>query len=386
MEMDFLKLLDADAAIMIFNRLDAPADLVRASLVSHAWQDFVIDRGLGKQLGLKKYPQLSCIARVAMVNGKEMPSDVGSSSSMEWERRKRDQIVYTSLAHLLDLATKWSCIVEAISASSTDNHPEESIDNTLIQSDRVEQRASYWSSKGQSNPDVPERLIYKLKSSLCLINEVYIQPFQAYFQLGYPIYSSRSVRFRMGYPKFPLDFDLEDVRLMEFTDQDFVWNYTSPEFPMSQERSLQKFQLPEPALCIGGFLLIELLGRVQRQEMDYLFYICVSHVRADGMSLSPKFTATPLQNSGSFVLEYNPHASIDSPNGVCTSIIEVRDEEPPGHQNWGQFMNMQLMHMLQPYVPGYPNHGEAEDDEDEDEIEILDEDGAEDIVEDGEFI
>lgn len=36
---------------------------------------------------------------------------------------------------------------------------------------------------------------------------------------------------------------------------------------------LQKFELPKPVLCIGGYLQIELLGRVQRQDMDGLFYI-----------------------------------------------------------------------------------------------------------------
>ena len=40
-----------------------------------------------------------------------------------------------------------------------------------------------------------------------------------------------------------------------------------------QENSLQNFKLPEPVVCIGGILKIELLGRVQRQEMDDLFYI-----------------------------------------------------------------------------------------------------------------
>ena len=40
-----------------------------------------------------------------------------------------------------------------------------------------------------------------------------------------------------------------------------------------QENSLQKFKLSEPVLCIGGYLQIELLGRVQKQEMDGLYYI-----------------------------------------------------------------------------------------------------------------
>lgn len=40
-----------------------------------------------------------------------------------------------------------------------------------------------------------------------------------------------------------------------------------------QENRLQIFKLPEPVLCVGGFLQIELLGRVQRQDVDGLFYI-----------------------------------------------------------------------------------------------------------------
>ena len=36
---------------------------------------------------------------------------------------------------------------------------------------------------------------------------------------------------------------------------------------------MQKFTLPEPVLCIGGILQIELLGRAQREESDGLFYI-----------------------------------------------------------------------------------------------------------------
>ncbi|CAM8928133.1 unnamed protein product [Rhodiola kirilowii] len=136
---------------------------------------------------------------------------------------------------------------------------------------------------------------------------------------------------------------------------------------MLQERSLQKFQLPEPALCIGGYLKIELLGRVQRQDSDDMYYICVSHVRADGMSLSPKFTVKilrTLQNWGKFGLEYNPHAVIIPPNDTCTSIIEFRDEEAPGHQNWGQFMNM-----LQAYIPGEDEDGNMDGNEHE-EVEF----------------
>ncbi|KAL7214348.1 hypothetical protein ACSBR1_026709 [Camellia fascicularis] len=42
---------------------------------------------------------------------------------------------------------------------------------------------------------------------------------------------------------------------------------------MAQENRLQKYELPEPVLCIGGILQIELLGRAQREEIDGLYYI-----------------------------------------------------------------------------------------------------------------
>jgi hypothetical protein len=40
-----------------------------------------------------------------------------------------------------------------------------------------------------------------------------------------------------------------------------------------QENVLQSFKLPHPVLCIGGVVKVELLGRVQKQAMDGLYYI-----------------------------------------------------------------------------------------------------------------
>lgn len=46
---------------------------------------------------------------------------------------------------------------------------------------------------------------------------------------------------------------------------------------LEQDNSLQRFKLPEPVICMGGRLQVELLGRVQRQEMDDLYYIWLVH-------------------------------------------------------------------------------------------------------------
>lgn len=60
----------------------------------------------------------------------------------------------------------------------------------------------------------------------------------AYFQYGFPIYSAKAVRFRMGHPKLPVEMDSEDYYEShaghEPADRGFVWTYTSPEFPMIQ--------------------------------------------------------------------------------------------------------------------------------------------------------
>ena len=78
--------------------------------------------------------------------------------------------------------------------------------------------------------------------------------FPAYFQRGSPIYSAKSVRFRMGHPKSPNDFGshlLGDS--LPSADDTFIWTYTSPEFPMAQVCSFTTF-------CISCFSLLFFLG------------------------------------------------------------------------------------------------------------------------------
>ncbi|CAA0820797.1 F-box protein [Striga hermonthica] len=134
----------------------------------------------------------------------------------------------------------------------------------------------------------------------------------AFFQIGSPLYSAKSVRFRLGNLKPLSDIGGRQLKNLENLDKPaddmFEWTYTSPEFPMNQTNVLQKFELPEPILCIEGYLQIELLGRVQTQEMDGLYYLCVCYVRALGRSLSPAFNMDVLEPYGfkKLVLRYDP--------------------------------------------------------------------------------
>ncbi|KAL6509481.1 hypothetical protein OROGR_022791 [Orobanche gracilis] len=368
---DFIHWLGQDMSLKILMCLKEPSYLIRTSAVSHSWCQFVITNGLCKKLCLKMFPEASSFARVIEITNTVEPVSSGTDGSVERAHLEREHRVYASLYKDLTTSNIEICISEALCASSTDNYPEESINNTLEPTDRFGHRASYWSSKGESNPSVPEILIYKLSSQLCVVTEFHVHPFQAYFQFGFPIYSAKAVRFQIGHPKDSLNIERDDrdefLDVKHFRDDEFVWTYGSPEFPMLQENWLQTFKLPEPVLCIGGILRVELLGRVQTQEMDGQYYICdvwvlmamfgsgegglhgiaddhfqehplftcshplnhqcINHVQIVGRTLSPAFDVEMTDEQGKYTLKYNPDC-------ICNSSpIEIPGAESSGRSH-----------------------------------------------------
>ncbi|XP_060203532.1 F-box protein At4g00755-like [Lycium barbarum] len=307
---DFVQWLLPDMSIKILTCLEDPCDLIRASVVSSSWRQFVIGNGLCKHLCLRRFPEISSVANMIKVENTVVPVVSDPERSGEWLCLERDHRFYAFLTQGLSNSMTEECLVAAIHASSTDNYPEESILNTLTPGDRIGRRASYWSSGGQNDTTVPETLTYKLISKLCLISEIHVQPFQAYFQFGFPIYSAKAMRFRVGHPNVKMDVESDNghesaAAQGSYSDK-IVWTYTSPSFPMAQENILQKFKLPEPVLCIGGILQVELLGRVQRQQMDGLYYICISQVQVVGRPLLPAFDVEILDEAGKCSLKYHP--------------------------------------------------------------------------------
>ncbi|XP_047251924.1 F-box protein At4g00755-like [Capsicum annuum] len=367
---DFVQWLKTDVSLDIMSRLNDPADVVRAGAVSRLWRQFVVTNRLSKQLCVGRFQQLSRILRITEpdLNAPE-PKDVGSSNS-NWEYLKREHEVYASLLQAIESSKSCQndCIGYAVSASSTD-YPDESIVNTLIPMDKYLNSPSYWSSKGHSDRNAPETLIYKLKADLCVITEVCMKPFEAYFQPGKPIYSAKSVRFRLGHRKsLREESDLLKMPQQQPADDKFMWTYTSEEFPMTQEKCLQRFKLPEPVVCVGGYLQILLLGRVQRQEMDDLFYICISHVRVVGLPLGSTFDVKVLEPSQEFVLNYNRDVF------GCT----LQSFSNRGHQdsNVAPTLSEELVvdagimeFFLQNHHPGFELMGWGDDDDDDEEME-----------------
>ena len=65
--------------------------------------------------------------------------------------------------------------------------------------------------------------------------------FAAYQQPGHPIYSARYVRVSFGCPKLPLrleDLVSEENEGQLTADDNYIWMYTSSEFPMLQVSSI----------------------------------------------------------------------------------------------------------------------------------------------------
>ncbi|KAG5579711.1 hypothetical protein H5410_050338 [Solanum commersonii] len=301
---DFVQSLQSDMSVNILACLNDPVDVVHAGSVSSLWHHFVITNGISKQLCLRRFPQLSGIERITEPDWITTETNGVGSHNSSWDIMKRDHNVYASLLHAITTLNtcQSECIAYAVSASSTDRFPAESVANTLT-TRRYLGGHSYCSSKGHADPDAPETLIYKLKADLCVISKISVQPFEAFYQPGQPIYSAKSVRFRLGHPKNSLDEnDIVQMPQRQPADDKFIWTYTSEVYPMEQKNCLQQFKLPEPVLCIGGYLQIELLGRVQRQHSDDF----VSHVKVMGGPLCPAFDIDILEPSGKFALKYNP--------------------------------------------------------------------------------
>ncbi|KAJ3690360.1 hypothetical protein LUZ61_019524 [Rhynchospora tenuis] len=285
---DLLEWLGPDASIRVFSYLEDPADLVRATAVSRSWRQFVISNGLSKSLCTKLCPEVSYFSGIKEITPWGTIQLDESNSTTEWRNRERDHKIYTYINSFL-VSTKGarSCISHCISASSTDRFPDERIENTLEPREEVNWRPSYWSSAGEVDPAVPESLMYQLNYDLTFVDEIMIQPFREFFQNVDRIYSSKYVRFKLGHSRLPITPAIFELPLCDqIADENYVWTYISPQYPMEQENVLQSFKLPRPVLCIGGVVKVKLLGRVQKHDFDDLFYICICHVQVRGRTLS----------------------------------------------------------------------------------------------------
>lgn len=132
----------------------------------------MISHGFSKQLCIKNFPQIASITQVVESSHNSEPAVINASTDAI------DHQAYASLFRAMAAFPQTYCIADPVSASSTDNYPEETIMNTLDPREKIFDRDSYWSSKGSDNEEAPETLIYNLTANLCVITEINLHPFE----------------------------------------------------------------------------------------------------------------------------------------------------------------------------------------------------------------
>lgn len=128
----------------------------------------VIQNDLCKRLCLKMFPEISGVVHSI---------EVDNVIELDGNLLERNHKIYACLAFGLT-PMRNNCISKSLFASSTNDDWDENFKNTLEPGDGNEDGPSYWSSIGQSDPSIPEALVYKLCSNICLVSEIHIQPYQ----------------------------------------------------------------------------------------------------------------------------------------------------------------------------------------------------------------
>jgi hypothetical protein len=189
-----------------------------------------------------------------------------------------------------------SLFAEALAASSTD-HVYEGASNTLSaltvnthQHGHMWAQPCYWSSSGSHTPETRDWLLYRLCSRVCIVHAVQLQPYHADFQAPLhgdptrPLYAPSRLRVQVN-PMAALNADGWSDDVLIASDVVKEWAYTSDAFPVQPRNELQTFWLPKPVFCVGGMLRIVLEGRIEQQEADGEYYVCICRATALGQPL-----------------------------------------------------------------------------------------------------
>ncbi|KAL4857055.1 F-box protein [Chlorella vulgaris] len=231
--------------------------------------------------------------------------------------------------------------------------------------------------------DSSEVLTFRLAHPLCIVTELQLRPFKAYFQavrqgravralpfihprrcvfawvaciasppatdgslrvdevlcLAAACELSRSRQLQTGVQARPQDIaamtasshsqaalQLAAVCLNERCQQQ-EWTWESPAYATESQDVLQRFPIP-PTLCVGGYLRVKLVGRQQRQAGNEAFYTCVSHLRALGTPLH-NFQLQPPQLDDveprtGWQLTYKPFDPLLAAGGLATVAHRVQ--------------------------------------------------------------
>ncbi|KAG5188329.1 hypothetical protein JKP88DRAFT_304928 [Tribonema minus] len=136
----------------------------------------------------------------------------------------------------------------------------------------------YWSSSSSDNgEEARDHISYTLKEGLSVVTKFAVTPYQAFWQPESPAYAPTTASLAFYHPSLGVEP-----------------YYTSVAFAIKPAMQLQTFELPKPAIFLGGGeARLELAGKQQRQTlgpdagvMHDHFYTCLSFVAIYGASLS----------------------------------------------------------------------------------------------------
>jgi len=226
---------------------------------------------------------------------------------------------------------------EAMAASSTDRPEAENVANVLARRVRplYDSRAfrirpsSYWSSAGSVASDAVDRVVLRLVTPVAIVRAVRVAAFRAPVGLFTTsgVYAPVKIRFHVGLatrkrdeigsgsgsgtfdvtprgfsacPRASGRWDVGEGAHASGEDGggddlgEYLWSSETYDFDAGRRRGepgaealdldpgVARFEFPEPVLCVGGMLQIELIGRRTRQRVDERWYVALGHVAVEG--------------------------------------------------------------------------------------------------------
>ena len=152
-----------------------------------------------------------------------------------------------------------ACIVPLQGIAESSHDFDQDIHRTLSLNDGL-----FWSSQGSVTTDSIEYLRYSLEYP-AFVFWVGVRLFRAGYQGGV-LYSPVQFQLKIGM-------------------QDEAWSYVSNPITAEVTESLQHL-IVLPALILGSYFELVLLGKQQTQETDNLYYVAIEHVRCMGLPVN----------------------------------------------------------------------------------------------------
>lgn len=198
-------------------------------------------------------------------------------------------------------------LASSVGEATSIDWPEEALENVLQSGTCLgrDGQPRYWSSAASHTADSDDAFTLKLTEPVCIVHAFRLTALKAFFQPSQPVYAPKRFRARIGWAG-----EVNSEGFARSTKR--KWSVTTRQMRFKPVKDPQAFVLPRPALCLGGFVRIELEGKRTALESTGSFYVAISNARVEGCSL-PGFSLHPPQRPGVLV-RFLTLAPVDIPH------------------------------------------------------------------------